>query len=218
MFTLALITASAAVLTSPNLPPEELGAAFQILRKGEPIGFHIVQIEETAEGVFVDTRIEMKVKFGPIPLYKYHHVAQEIWRDGALQALSSRTDDNGEEMYLEARRDEAGLILDGDAYAGPAPKDAMPSSYWNKDFLSSAIIINTQNGELIAVETENLGETLAPSGKPAEQYRMVGTLAVDIWYDGEQWVGCNFTVEGEELTYRRVESAEEEQALLAQLD
>ncbi len=196
----------------------DLDAAFDIMRKGERIGYHVVQARETPAGLAVETRIELKVKFGPLPLYRYRHVALEVWRDGELQSISSKTNDNGERAFLEARRENGVLIVDGAAYNGPAPIDAMPASYWNRAVVSARTVLNTQNGEIITVETSRLGETAAPFGGAGEQYRVVGTVALDVWYDGENWVGFDCVVDGEELTYRRVESLDERQRLLAMLD
>ncbi|MEX0643699.1 MAG: DUF6134 family protein [Parvularculaceae bacterium] len=196
----------------------DIDAAFDIIRKGERVGYHVVQARETADGLVVETRVELKVKFGPLPLYRYRHVAVEHWRDGELQWISSKTNDNGERAYLEARRENGVLIVDGAAYQGPAPMDTMPASYWNRSVVSATTVLNTQDGELIAVETSRLGATAAPFGGEGEQFRVVGTVALDVWYDGENWIGFDCLVDGEELTYRRVEAMDERERLLAMLD
>lgn len=196
----------------------DLDAAFDIMRKGERIGYHVVQARETPEGLAVETRVELKVKFGPLPLYRYRHVALELWRDGELKWISSKTNDNGRRAFLEAHRENGVLIVDGAAYQGPAPSDAMPASYWNRAVVSAKIVLNTQNGELMTVETSELGATPAPYGGEGEHYRVVGTVALDVWYDGESWVGFDCVVDGEELTYRRVDSIDERGRLLAMLD
>ena len=196
----------------------DLDAAFDIMRNGERVGYHVVQARETPEGLAVETRIEIKVKFGPLPLYRYRHVAIELWRDGEVQWISSRTNDNGERAFLEARRENGVLIVDGAAFQGPAPTEAMPASYWNRAVVSARTVLNTQNGEIINVETSALGAGAAPYGGEGEHYQVVGTVALDVWYDGDDWIGFDCVVDGEELTYRRVDSIDERQRLLAMLD
>lgn len=196
----------------------DLSAAFEIVWKGQAIGYHIVNVEESAAGLRIDTRVEMRVKFGPISLYRFAHECREIWRGGELYAIRSETDDNGDEMSLRAWREEGVLMVDGDAYRGPAPAGARPANWWNKAVLGARTLINPQNGEIIEVEVENFGRGPAPYGRVAEHYRLTGTLAVDLWFDGERWVGSHAVIDGEELTYRPIEESDERQRLFAMLD
>lgn len=196
----------------------EPAAAFHIMWKGQAIGFHIVNIEETADGLRVDTRVEMRVKFGPIPLYHYTHNASELWRDGELLAIRSETNDDGEEMSLMAWRENGVLMIDGDAYQGPAPTGVAPASWWNKNVLKARTLLNTQDGELIAVDVANFGLGPAPYGLVAEHYRLTGTLSLDIWFDEGRWVGSHVVIDGEELTYKPIIEYEERQRFFAMLD
>ncbi len=188
-----------------------LDAAFDILRKGDPIGFHAVDVEETPDGTRVETRIRMQVKFGPVTLFRYKHDAREFWRDGALQSLTSRTDNNGRKMELEVNREGDVLVVEGQDYQGEAPADAIPSSYWNKAIVDTRFLLNTQTGALIPVTKEALGSTAAPNGAEADHYRLKGSVALDLWYNGRRWVGADFVVRGERLLYRLAEEAEQAQ-------
>ena len=69
---------------------DDLDASFAILRKGSPIGYHVVDVERTEDGYVAHTRIEMRVKFGPIPLYRYRHEAREEWAGGEIGRASCR--------------------------------------------------------------------------------------------------------------------------------
>ncbi len=190
----------------------ELGAAFDIIRKGDRIGFHAVNVEETAAGeTRVETRIEMQVRLGPIPVFRYEHLSTETWRGGLLQTVESRTDNNGKNETLSVRREGDGLLVNGTRYQGTGPGDAIPSSYWNKAIISARTLLDTQNGRLIDVEIENLGETPSPSGMKAEQHRLTGTVDLNLWYDGSRWVGADFIVRGQALTYRLVEGERQAQ-------
>ncbi len=196
----------------------DLDAAFDIIRKGDRIGFHAVDVEETADGaVRVETRIEMQVKFGPIPVFNYQHISTEVWRDGALQSVESTTDNNGKNESLRVTREGDALIVDGTRFQGTGPGDAVPSSYWNKAIVSANTLLDTQNGRLIDVTVANLGETPSPTGAQAEQHRLSGSVDLNLWYDGPRWVGADFVVRGQELTYRLVEGAQRER-LFAKLN
>jgi hypothetical protein len=177
------------------------GAAFTILRKGEPIGRHVVEISQDGSRTIVETTIRMRVKFGPLVLYRYDHAAREVWEAGALIELESRTDDNGEAAALKADRVGDRLYVDGTGYEGFVPAAAAPSSYWTRSVVDAPLLLNTQNGELIEVTTSRVGVTAAPGGGTGEEFRIVGTLALSLWYDGERWIGSDFTIDGERLTY-----------------
>ena len=41
---------------------------------------------------------------------------------------------------------------------------------------------------------------------------------LDIWYDGKQWVGSHFVIDGEELTYELVSNERQYAALAEYLD
>lgn len=197
-----ILAAGLLSLIPPAAEASSLDAAFEILRKGDPIGFHAVNVEETPDGARVETRIRMKVKFGPVTLFRYEHDARELWRDGALQSLTSRTDNNGRKMELEVNREGDVLVVEGQDYQGEAPADAIPSSYWNKAIVDTRFLLNTQTGAVIPVTKESLGATRAPNGAEADHYRLTGSVALDLWYDDRRWVGADFVVRGERLRYR----------------
>jgi hypothetical protein len=181
-----------------------LDAAFEILRKGDRIGDHFVDVEQLGEETTVRTRIKMRVKFGPLTVYRYDHEAEEIWRDGVVARIDSRTNDNGEKASLKVRREGDQLLIEGSGFTGAAPLAVAPSSYWNRSLVSASALLNTQNGEIIPVKTAALGVTTTPGGARAEQFHINGTVGLNIWYDGPRWVGSNFKIDGEELTYRPI--------------
>jgi len=196
----------------------DLDAKFLIKREGKVIGYHHVDVHQTATGTVVDTKIEMRVKLGPVPLFKYDHDSHEIWRDGELISIESDTNTNGEKAYLRASRKDGVLQIDGSDYQGPAPAAAMPSNYWDKSMIDANTIISTLTGEIIDVTVEHIGQSMAPQSIKAEQYRVTGTLTLDLWYDGKKWVGSHFVIDGEELTYELVSNAHQYAALAEYLD
>ncbi|MEO1251954.1 MAG: DUF6134 family protein [Pseudomonadota bacterium] len=208
IFALATLVAGIVPSAASNLD-----AKFLIERKGKVIGYHMVDVEETDFGTRVDTRIEMKVGLGPVTLFRYDHEATEIWRGDDVISIVSKTDNNGKKSFVDAKRYQNALMIEGAEYKGAAPEGAVPSSYWNKDIVAAEALINTETGEIIDVETAKIGETRAPNDQSAHQYRVTGTVALNLWYDGERWVGSNFTIDGEELTYVLVNDEREFAAL-----
>lgn len=215
-FTAAILFLCLAPLNAARAA-EDLDAAFAILRKGAPIGYHVVDVARTEDGFTAHTRIEMKVKFGPLPLFRYRHETREEWAGGELVSLESVTNDNGQRSWVKAKRRNGVLEIESPVYNGPAPEGVMTPSYWNKAVVDASMLLNSQNGELIEVDVAALGKTRAPDNRLADQYRMVGTLALDLWYDGDRWVGSHFVIDGEELTYKPMQKSEHG-VVLARLD
>ncbi len=214
---LAMLSVVFAFVTMPA-SAGELDAKFLIKHEGKVIGYHHVRGRETAAGLVVDTEVEMRVKFGPIPLYKYDHEAREVWRNGEVIFIESKTNDNGNKTSVFAHRKGETLLIDGTHYTGPAPIDAMPPSYWDKSLITASSVINTQTGEIIEVGVEHLGQTSAPNQRQAEHYRISGTIDADVWYDGSRWVGSQLFVDGEELIYEPVDGERQFAALAEYLD
>ncbi len=191
------------MMTAPAMSAaaEELDLEFQIKRDGKTIGHHRVTVTETEAGFFVETDVRMRVNLGPVKLFGYDHHAVEEWRDGQLYALVAETDNNGERARLRAQRTAAGLLVDGESFAGLAPEDAAPASGWNRDLVAADRIIDLERGEIIDISVESRGITRAPNNQFAEEFKIVGTIEANVWYDGERWVGSHVIVDGEELTY-----------------
>lgn len=213
----ALLSVLFAVATMPA-SASELDAKFLIKHEGKVIGYHQVRGTETALGLVVDTEVEMRVRFGPIPLYKYDHEAREVWRNGEVISIESKTNDNGTKTSVFAHRKGDTLLINGTLYSGPAPVDAVPPSYWDKSLINASSVINTQTGEILDVGVEHIGQSAAPDNQAAEQYRITGTINVDVWYDGSRWVGSHLFVDGEELIYELVEGERQFAALEEYLD
>lgn len=121
-------------------------------------------------------------------------------------------------MFVRAARTEEGLQIDGAQYSGPAPDGALPSSYWNKALVEATSMINTQHGKILDIEVTSLGLTEAEHGAVAEEYKLVSSDLLHLWYDGPRWVGARFTVDGEELIYELAEDEKDYAQLQEFLD
>src|SRR3546814_10578168 len=86
-----------AVLAPPPLraaaiPPSGV-LRFTVLRGGSPMGTHRIAFRQEGRALRVDIAIDIAVRFGPIPIFRYTHRNSEIWEDGRLRALDARTED-----------------------------------------------------------------------------------------------------------------------------
>jgi hypothetical protein len=169
------------------------GAEFVVLRGGTPIGTHRVEVETTGHEVKVHVTIALDVTFGPIPLYRYRHDSREVWRDGRLFRLESRTDDDGDTMTLSVRSTPEGLLVDGSKGVFTAPADTVPTSYWNPALATNRPLLDSQIGRLLDVVRVPLG-----SGN----WRLEGELNLDIAYSPQgRWTGMSFRHKGSDFVY-----------------
>lgn len=181
--------------------------AFRAFRKGDDIGHHRVSVTRLGDETRVKVDISLIVRLaGFLPVYHYHHQSEELWRDNRLVRLVSTTDDDGDQQYLKAETAPDGsLKVDGSKYRGLVPADIMPTSYWNGDFPSRSLLLDTQNGRLLKVQVAPLPskpEEGVPPG--SRRYKLDGDLRLEIWYDPQQrWTKTRFGAsDGSVIDYR----------------
>ena len=168
-------------------------AEFVVLRGGTPIGTHRVEVETVGDDTKVHVNIALDVAFGPIPLYKYRHDSQEVWRAGRLTRLDSHTDDDGDILTLSVRSGPGGLRVEGSTGVFTAPADTVPTSYWNPALAANRPLLDSQIGRLLEVVRVPLGPG---------RWRLEGELNLNIAYSPQgQWTGLNFRHKGADFVY-----------------
>jgi hypothetical protein len=205
--------AQSPVATAPIRPalaiPSSERIRFQMRRNGDIIGAHELTFAREGGLLVVSVAIDILVKFGPIPIYRYSHRASERWVDGRFMAIESRTDRDGKSLTLRAVRQSQGLVVEGSF--GPsyvAPEGVLPTTYWNKAMLTGQAI-NSEDGELMKAPFQELGLEPVPTASGAavvaRHYRIGGDLPVDLWYDeAGQWVHLVFEKNGSRVVYEKL--------------
>ena len=195
----------------PVLPVPPNGAlAFRIMRNGSVIGKHSLTFRQNGDTLLVEVAVEILVKFGPIPVYRYVHRASETLRDGVLIAADGKTNDDGKARSMTARLESEGLVVNG-SLSGRyvAPPGTMMANHWNKDELKGPMV-NPQGGKLLRpVVTPGPEEAIAlASGKTVEakRFNLSGDARLDLWYDRDNvWASTRFSPEdGSEVLYERI--------------
>ena len=177
---------------------------FWIKRKGDNIGFHYMTFEKVGDQVHVNIHIEIKISIGFIPVFGYVHQNKEIWENGQLVSMVSRTDNNGKPEYAKITRDENGFLKsESSRYSGIIDNAVMTTSYFNPDFVKQSHIISTQDGRELKVLVQNVGtHTVNASNRTVEAYRfrLSGDLPLDIWYTPSgDWVRSAFLPAGDDV-------------------
>jgi hypothetical protein len=197
-------TASAA----PLPVPQSGRIAFQMIRKGDVIGSHVVEFAQQGDTLNVAVAIDILVKFGPVPMYRYKHRATEIWRRGVFNSIESVTNRDGSPHHMRAELTSAGLMVEGSrAERYRAPDNTYPTTYWNRVMLQNNVI-NSEDGRLFVVQPMALDEEVVPAAKGtlrARHYKLDGDLPLDLWYDAsDQWAHLVFTKDGSTVIYQKL--------------
>ena len=184
---------------------------FDVVRKGDRIGEHVLDFTPTAEGQRVASHIELAIKVAFITVYRYRQDGEDQWQGGVLTGTRIDTDDNGTTSRVTADTVDGKLRVDG-------PKgslDLVPGimtdlSFWNVAITTQRQLVDSQTGELIPVEVKpEATEPVLVLGRPltARRYAMSGSKSRSgtIWYDAEdRLVKAVVVTRGERLEYELV--------------
>lgn len=209
---MCLLPLAAATAAADYIPRTDSVIAFDVMRGDSPMGTHVIRFDRDGDRLIAETEVDLEVSFGPVIFFRYEHEAREVWIDGELVEFASRTLKDGNRLEVDAEREGDMLAIEGETYeedpiALSLPASLALSSHWRGYDASADAIFNTETGEEMPVEIEELGtETVSVGGREIEarRIRVVGSLALDLWYgpDGE-WVKCEFEARGETITYVR---------------
>ncbi|MGC6511552.1 MAG: DUF6134 family protein [Parvibaculales bacterium] len=185
------------------LPPGNV-LAFKIDRKGKDIGYQHMMFAERADGSLeVNIHIDIKVVVGFITFYDFLHENTEVWKDGNLLSLNSRTRLDGKNTQLSIRRVEDMLVVNNGESEDVVVGSLKPSSYWYADFTLQDQVIDTATGKLLDLAPEYLGSS---QGDEADRHSFTLTkdIPADVVYsDAGHWVGFTFG-KARDVTYTPV--------------
>lgn len=198
-------TAAAAVSGVPVPSVERLG--FDILRKGSPLGSHVLTFATQGNRLTVQTQVRLLYKLLGVTLYHYSHHCTEVWDGGQVVAVDSRTDDNGTPCQMSARRETGGLMVEATGVPRyTAPANALPATHWNQRELDGPWI-NTQTGKLLRPHVVPGGAETIPAADGrvlnARRFDLSGEVQMTMWYDRLGWAGLSFKRDGAPIRYER---------------
>jgi hypothetical protein len=186
----ALAVATALAQTPPAQAPVAqvpVGTLrYAILRNGDQIGTHTIEIGRTGPETNVRITTDLTVTVLFITAYRLQHSATERWVKDQLVAFNSTTDNNGTRHKVTATLGPTGLEVNVDGNANKVDKNVVPESLWNPDMLKRKTAFSTQDGlvETLAV-TDAGAEELSIDGRTikAHHYGVKGRFTQDVWYD-----------------------------------
>lgn len=196
---------SGASLTMASLPAGPVSAAaatrqFSVFLGRKKVGQSSVRLSRS--GSRVDAEIEVSLHLSILGLinFTYHLSNRESWRDGVLQEMQSRTNNNGPIEYANASRTTHGLEMDGSGYQGLVEGNPATTSYFTPDFLERRTWINTQNGKVFTPGIGRVGPAdfgTNEGNTACTRYAIRGGVNSDLYYDSNfEWMGSSFSVAG----------------------
>lgn len=208
---LLALTLAAVLAPARAEGPAEGSWRFKALLDGKPIGEHRYTLRKLPDGRReLRSLAAFEVKLLGLTVYRYRHEALEVWDGDCLQSLSSRTDDDGTALSVEAQREGEALRVKTGRGEERLDGCVMSFAYWHPGIRAQKRLLNAQNGRHEAVRFEALGEgDLGAASTPmrVQRWRLAGPESpLELAYaaDGD-WVGLDSKVSGGKrlLQYRR---------------
>jgi len=142
------------------VPDQQL--RFTVLRNGCEIGRHELRFDTVGDELAVHIEARMRVSFGPITFFRYHHQGVERWKNGQFISLQTHTDNNGEALAVNARRVADKIEVAATNLAPQIlPGDALPLTHWNIAGMSRPLF-NPQDGKALRDMSRRAGPTASP--------------------------------------------------------
>lgn len=213
--TYCLLVSAAIVLATPGLgvatPSAKDDLTFEVSLDDRPIGVHRFRIADGGAMRVVETEASFDVSILRVPVYRYRHRNTETWENGCLKQIDSETDANGTAYAVDLSKTVAGYTIATPSETKTYEVDCMMSfAYWDQRFLQQQRLVNTQTGELIAVEIQSLGESqreIANRTLSVQGFRILAepqNIDIKVFYhraDG-RWVALESVLEnGRRLRY-----------------
>jgi len=170
--------------------------AFQVFRNGTKVGEHHMAFAGADGDQTVTTDVDMVVKVGPVPVYKYKHDAVERWAGGKFVSIDATTNGNGKIQKTSARALPGYVQITGPKGAVRGPADAVPLSHWNQASFGKPLF-NQQEAKMLKVVCAKV--------KPG-QWSIRGDAEIDDFYDAAgNWLALKGKLEdGSKMEYRRI--------------
>ena len=171
---------------------------FKVLLDDKPIGYHQVRIDRDANRKAVHTKAEFDVRFMFIPVYSYVHDTRETWENGCLVNITSTTDDNGDDFFINSKPLNQRLALETQDGISTFDGCVRTFAYWDIEMLQSTHLLNTQTGEYQAVTITDMGsDTVNLEGDEIEARRfklICEDMNIDLWYTNDMhWLALEST-------------------------
>lgn len=182
---------------------------FKVLLDGDLIGQHNFSVNTNGSQIQVRNNAGFTVKFLGFTAYTYQHHNTEQWQNHCLSRMQASTNDNGEQLQVNAQRTAStasSLTVNTGKTARVFPGCLRSFAYWNLAYMKSPQLLNAQTGELVKTQLKSMGsDTIIAADQPvpAQRYRLTGKdIQIDLWYSARnRWLGLESLKDGRRIRY-----------------
>lgn len=174
---------------------------FHVYLDDKAIGTHRFVLQEDNGLERITSRAEFKYTLFGITLYRYEHENSETWKDGCLQDIFSRTDDNGDRIYVKGAKQEDGFFVESLQKTQQLPDCVQTFAYWDKNLLQDTNLLNSQNAEFMPVTLRSTKQD--PDNTNIETLTLETSEGeIHLRYESDRWISLETrTEDGRELRY-----------------
>lgn len=177
---------------------------FKVFLDDKEIGYHNFRLSEKDGQRILETEADLKVKILFITAFKYKHSNREVWNDGCLESISSKTNSNKKRFSIEGNQTPDGFIVETKDNSEVMDSCVMTFAYWNPNFLNESSLLNSQTGQIVDVQVTPMTDTSEQSSPSEYQYKVTGEkIDLDVFYSANhRWVGLETNIrKGRKLRY-----------------
>jgi hypothetical protein len=184
---------------------------YEVVREAEKIGAHSVMFQREGPRLSIATHTDISVEFLGITVYRFRYDAEEVWIDGQLMRLTSRTNNDGERLEVDIAVTNGRLRGSCNGTTLDVSAGLLPVSVWHPDIIRRSVLLDQYKCVQRRVQTADHGtEPILANGQrlTARHYAMTGQLRRDFWFgpDGQP-IQVRFPAkDGSEITFFLLES------------
>lgn len=189
--------------------PKPLDLVFDANWRGDKIGTHEIKVTPLdGESAWrTEVVIDMKVDLGLFGDISFKHECTEIWREGRLMELDSKTDDDGSVFSVSGQAKGKDFAMKGPGGPRLVPGNLLTSSSaWSVEVCQQQQLIDVTHGDIIGLVASQKGVKnidTAQGKKTVQRYAVMSPLiAGDLVYDRNGiWLGGRLERSGASIDY-----------------
>jgi hypothetical protein len=161
---------------------------FAIMRNGQQIGTHAIEINRSGQETSVAMVTDLNVKVAFFTAYYMQQTENERWVKGRLVALNSTSDNNGTRHTVSAAPKGTSLEVRVDGKATLVDPNITPANFWSSELLGRPVMLDTKDGQVMPVSVQDGGEeelTINSQTVKAHRYTITGKYSQDLWFDDQ---------------------------------
>ena len=127
---------------------------FEIFRNNKKIGFHKLYFQNIEDKIVVNTQIEMIIKLGIMPIFKYFHEGKEVWINNQFVEAKTSTKKNRREFKFTAKRKGSKIEIKSRSKVFLVDGNSLITSYWHQNWLKKKVLFDSQHGKRRFINVE----------------------------------------------------------------